>query len=98
MRCRDCRTRYTLKQHPDEYRQSWRTHCPACKSVNVRSVELERRREMQRQDTCRCFAYPFPHRAGSMMFCHRTAGPLDPTEEEISAYRSVLDTRRSAFS
>ena len=96
MRCSSCGTRFRLKRHPDLYVRLVR--CPDCKSHTVYSTEASRRREVERQDTCGCNAYPFPHRRGSMTMCHdnpdRAAG-RDPTEEEVHSYQACLATPRS---
>lgn len=98
MRCshRKCRTTFTLKRHPDQYKRPPR--CPCCKSLCVHSIEGQRRRALAKQDTCRCAAYPFPHRAGSLRMC--VAHPLfhvEPTVEEIHAYESLMQTPRSGW-
>lgn len=96
IRCRDCRTRFTLRRSPEQYRRAVR--CPDCRSLNVRSVEMERRREVRRQKTCCCFAYPFPHRAGSLRMCHEHPLSMEqPTDEEIDAYQTTLATPRQGF-
>lgn len=92
MRCRRCRKRFTLKRDPWRYARAVR--CPACKTVDVRSDEENRRREASRQDTCRCLNYPFPHRKGSLVFCEHATE--EPTEEDHWHYLACLETRRGS--
>lgn len=102
MRCshwRGCGRRFTLKRHPDDYVRQ--VKCPHCKSPHVYSCESSRRRELQRQHTCHCSAYPFPHRAGSLDFCVQSTQweheDFQPTAAQIAAYERVLATPRSAW-
>lgn len=97
MRCgvTACRHRWALKKHPDQYKRS--PKCPKCSDVTkVRSIEMERRRELAKQITCRCSSYPFPHRQGSLRFCeHHPRIDEDPTMEECLDYEGCLATPRS---
>lgn len=97
MRCgvEKCRTRFTLKKAPHLYKR--RIKCPTCGDYfKVRSVEAERQRELAKQDTCRCSAYPFPHRKGSMRMCdHHRLRDVDITDDEYREYMYCLETPRS---
>lgn len=97
MRCSHCGGRFTLKRHPDKYVRAIR--CPHCRSLNVYSCEQARRRELRRQETCHCSAYPFPHRAGSMTFCRENPQWDDPafvpSRDDELAYDRVIATPRS---
>lgn len=97
MRCgvERCRQRFRKKRPPEQYAH-W-PKCPACGSINTRSIESERLREASKQRTCRCVAYPFPHREGSLRFCEwhiRVIAGIEPTEEEALDYESCLRTKR----
>lgn len=98
MRCSQgaagCGRRFTLRRHPDLYVRT--VKCPHCGSLNVRSDEKNRRRELVRQATCYCAMYPFPHRTGSLRMCleHPLSG-TEPTDEEILQYQECIATRRS---
>lgn len=92
----NCRIRFRVKKHPDLY-SAFRPKCPECGS-SVLSIEKERRNELIKQDTCYCFAYPFPHRAGSLRMCDNN--PLfirmvEPTDDEWQEYQDCLKTPRS---
>lgn len=93
-RCLACRGRWRHKK-----RLKREPRCPHCgERIRYYSIEAERRRELAKQDTCHCNAYPFPHRAGSMRMCdtHPLAG-VEPTQEEIYDYQGCLETPRSGF-
>jgi hypothetical protein len=99
MRCcsgrKGCGSRFTLKRPLREYIREVR--CPYCKSKNVRDLEMERRREVNK-NKCTCKGYPFPHRRGSMRMCDhhpKWIAGVDPTPEEIAAYDQVMRTPRS---
>ena len=72
--------------------------CPVCGSTKVYSIEDSRRRQADRQDTCECTRYPFPHKRGSLRMCeyHPLIG-VEPTEDEIADYEACLATPRSSF-
>lgn len=98
------RTRYRCRNSKCYTRFPWSNKrktdpkCPVCKSKNVRNIEGERRRELDKQNTCNCYFYPFPHRAGTLRCCVKhplSAEPLNQDEEED--YRSCLETPRSGF-
>ena len=99
MRCTKggCRCRFTLKKHPTEYVKPVR--CPRCRAVldGVGVDERNRRAEQLREDTCRCSAYPFPHKSGSLRACvgHPLAGVVDMTDEEYENYQRVIETPRA---
>ena len=97
MRCgvSKCRTRFTLKKHPDLYKR--KIKCPCCGDhLKVRDVEAERRRELAKQEQCECGGLPFKHRKGSYFACshHRDAGK-DWTEEQGHHYEAMLRVKRS---
>jgi len=56
-RCRVCATRKVLNRHPDHYIRQ--PKCHHCGARNWRPVKRNRQR------TCNCNGYWFPHRAGS---------------------------------
>lgn len=82
--------RYTLRRHPDKYKQTKRTWCPHCGSMNVRSDEQNRRKSLAKQDTCDCLA--FPHRRGSIVGCKDWEGEW--TEERERDYEAMINTPR----
>lgn len=97
MRCRDytCYKRVTLKRHPSEYKRE-----PRCKFCGgeLRSVEMERLRELAKKDTCYCNAYPFPHQKGTLRMCdHHPQINEQVTEEEYQDYLSCLSTPRTEW-
>ena len=88
-----CRARSLLKKHPDEYKR--KPKCFVCGGRLI-SVEMERRRETQLQETCYCFPIPFPHRKGSLRFCdYHHAADIEPTEEELEKFKQMCETPRS---
>ena len=94
MRCSSCTQRFTLKRAPAEYKHP--PKCPRCRSRLVYSCEAARRRELAKQDTCRCAAYPFPHRAGSLRMCWRhKLADVAVTDQEWLDYQAVIETPRS---
>jgi hypothetical protein len=100
MRCsrgrNGCGRRFTLKRSPDTYVRS--PKCPYCKSFNVYSVEMERRIEQARQDTCRCASLPFPHRKGAILGCaHHPKPDEEWTEDDYRDYEACLATPRSEW-
>lgn len=100
MRCSKCGGRFTLKRHPDTYRRAVKCPVTTCKSLHVYSCEASRRRELKRQNTCYCSAYPFPHRSGSLLFCRENPAwenGFDPSDEDIECYHKTLDTPRSRY-
>lgn len=99
MRCgtgnNGCGRRFRIPRHPDSYRRS--PKCPHCGSVFVRDVTEERMRENRRRATCRCRAYPFPHRRASLRMCHWfDDGGLAPTRAEELAFEACLLTPRGS--
>jgi hypothetical protein len=98
MRCRvsSCYSRLTIKRAPHKYVRAIR--CPVCGSENVKSVELERRREAAKKDVCRCDAYPFPHDRATLVGCRfhpeRLAG-IPMTDDQLDAYHITLTTPRT---
>ena len=86
--------RFTLKRAPTQYKRG--VKCPRCKSTNVRDVEMQRRAETLRQNTCLCNGIPFPHRHASILGCddHPKAFE-DWTQEDEQQYREMLETPRS---
>lgn len=104
MRCSEgklgCGRRFTLRKHPLKYKRD--PKCPHCGSIHVRDVEKERRAEQDRRlaagKLCRCYAYPFPHNAGSLRFCKEhplMVQGVEPTEDEEYEYEGCLRTPRS---
>lgn len=105
MRCRACArrwqragrkgtVRFTIKKPPWEYARF--VKCPHCKSTDVASDEHNRRNELEKQTTCICGGYPFPHRSGSLRGCDghpQIDVPMD--EEEWLDYEACLATPRS---
>lgn len=87
MRCnhRNCAKRFTLKRDPALYARS--VKCPRCGSVQVRSVEGQRRRALAKQDTCGCLH--FPHRRGTVVGC------VDHTAAYIDKYGELCEFTQS---
>ena len=71
-----CRQRHHFKKRVEEYVRPKK--CPSCGNV----ITLLDRWQMKRnkQNTCLCAAYPFPHQAGSSVWCEQH--PTGPTEED----------------
>ena len=61
VRCRKCQARKVLTKHPDEYTRL--PKCNTCGNKNYRVVIREK------QETCNCSGYWFPHRKGSNAEC-----------------------------
>ncbi len=99
MRCSQgkngCGARFTLRRKPHLYKRPIR--CPHCGSTQVNDVEKARRAEQQRENTCHCHMYPFPHRAGTLRMCIEHPNLDEPTADEIAHYESILATPRSGF-
>ena len=100
MRCsrsskRGCGRRFTIKRNPEDYRR-W-PKCPHCGCWDTQSVEASRRAEAEREDTCHCSRYPFPHRAGSLRMCIQhplEIEGVEPTAEEWRDYEATVSTPR----
>lgn len=60
-RCRKCRARRTLRQHPDNY---VRRHFAVCYNCGADALALDtyRQQKEHKRTRCRCDAYHFPHR------------------------------------
>jgi len=96
----DCSARYTLKRHPLAYKRESSTKCTTCGSLDVTSIDAITKRARAKQHICRCCAYPFPHRRGSMRMCVDHALMLagtEPTEDETRDYQRCLETLRSGW-
>ena len=96
MRCNACRRagshgRFTLKVAPKFMKRE--PTCPLCDSNEVVSVEKQRRKEQQRQDTCHCLMIPFPHRKGSILGCE-TMFDAEWTKDQWKQYDGMLRTPR----
>lgn len=89
--------RFTLPRNPDLYKRP--VKCPNCKSLDVYSVEAQRRAEIKKQKRCYCGPVPFPHRKASMKWCvhhpENKRAMSNPTEEEKHEYQAMLETKRS---
>lgn len=101
MKCRACRrrnykrtgrdvpVRFTLKEGAEHV-------CPMCSSTDVVSDEHNRRKELAKQDTCRCSGVAFRHRKGSHKMCHHYEGELTE-EEERDAWYDMMNAERSQW-
>ena len=92
---RKCGVRFRLKKDHREYAKPKR--CPICSS-SINNIEKSRRKELAKQDTCYCLAYPFPHKAGSLRMCDENTlfkQDIPPTQAEWDDYESCLKTPRS---
>ena len=85
-RCRKCGARKTLSKHPDEYVRD--KICWSCKAVNSYRVDWYRTKGKEsKKNTCYCDGLPYPHRAGSTVWCREH--PTDPSEEDyVTRYGS----------
>lgn len=91
--CKECAELHfgqTVKHYKREIK------CPYCGSTKLQDVEAERQRERDRQDTCCCMMYPFPHRKGSLRACEHHPNKDELTYEEQMDYEACLMTPRSA--
>jgi len=87
--------RYTLRRHPDKYKQQRRINCPHCGSSDVRSVEAVRRREKLKANLCDKLGL-FPHVKGTLLGCEcHPKRPDDWTPEEQRQVEGMLATSRS---
>ena len=77
---RSINPRYTLKRAPWLYVQESRTKCKHCGSLNVRSDEAARRRELAKQE--RCYCLPFPHNKGRIAGCEHWEGEVNEHDFE----------------
>lgn len=93
----DCtyRGRYTLRRHPDSYVRDSSIACLRCKSLNVRSDEVNRQAEQDRAEHCYCHGVPFKHKVGSIMGCSKHPLDLEQwTDDDHQNYQAMLDTIR----
>jgi hypothetical protein len=73
-RCRHCRTRTTLRHHPEWYIRRRYARCPRCKR-DALSVDSHRTSGREhRRVTRHCGHYPFPHRRASLLCEHGVMG------------------------
>lgn len=73
-RCRRCRTRVTLRQHPERYMHRRHCRCPRC-GADALSVDQHRTSGREHKRTnCTCGHYPWPHRRGSLLCAHGAMG------------------------
>ena len=87
-----CRHRFTLKRKPLRLDM---IECPIC-CANVHSCEGQRRRELETQERCNCYAIPFPHRKGSVLGCdHHLTDPNSWTIDQERQYQGMMETPRS---
>lgn len=81
-RCRHCDHRRSLKRRPEDYLRA-----PACPHCGGRSWRLDKYRMKEKRErigvfnTCHCDGLPYPHRAGSDVWCRKH--PTGPTEEDF---------------
>ena len=78
-RCRKCWARKTFKKHPDAYVMRHHVTCPVCGADDMR-VDAYRMTKEHKRVLCKCDGLPYPHRAGSSIWCREH--PTGPTEQE----------------
>lgn len=76
-----CRKRVSLPKHIGMYKRV--KLCPSC---GHDSLKFDRnKRKENRKNACLCAAYPFPHRAGSSVWCDQAEG-FPTTQDYIDRY------------
>lgn len=76
-RCVDCRARKTLAKQPVEYKVRKYATCHCGGELRI---DWYRKRVEHKKNLCRCFGYPFPHRAGGGIWCRQH--PVGPSEQD----------------
>lgn len=73
-RCRDCRTRRTLRKRKERYMRE-----PSCACGGDLILDVYRKRKEHARVMCLCDGYWFPHRRGSK-WCRHYAGDISNAE------------------
>lgn len=78
-RCRKCEKRTVMARHPDSYVRQ-----PICERCESRSWRVVKR---NRQETCCCDGYHFPHRSGSKCCINHPEGLRHQEERHYGVNR-----------
>lgn len=83
VRCRKCRARAVLSQHPNDYSRPRRCHSCGNQEWTIDAYR-DSKREAKRQ-TCDCDGLTFPHRRGSLG-CYHYVRPIPEPDDFIELY------------
>jgi len=94
-RCSSCSRRFAKPRAPHLYVRT--VKCPYCKSDRTRSIEAERRKQVRKQDTCRCASIPYPHRRRSLRMCqwnYQVLAGHEVSQADADAHDRMMRTAR----